>query len=62
MIEETWELAEPAARHEAFVRRWRPWETELPEADDALSLRLVPQADLLHRGRHLGMPALMTRL
>lgn len=47
MIEETWELAELAARYEAFVRRWQPWETELPEPDDALSLRLVLQAEWL---------------
>ncbi|MDQ0936878.1 PaaX family transcriptional regulator [Streptomyces turgidiscabies] len=47
MIEETWEPAELAARYEAFVRRWQPWETELPTADDALSLRLVLQAEWL---------------
>ncbi|WP_330286563.1 PaaX family transcriptional regulator [Streptomyces sp. NBC_00576] len=47
MIEETWELAELAARYEAFVRRWQPWETELPAADDSLSLRLVLQAEWL---------------
>jgi len=47
MIEETWELSELAARYEAFVRRWQPWETELPAADDALSLRLVLQAEWL---------------
>ncbi|WP_105971255.1 PaaX family transcriptional regulator [Streptomyces geranii] len=47
MIEETWELSELAARYEAFVRRWRPWVTDLPAADDALSLRLVIQAEWL---------------
>ncbi len=47
MIEETWELTELAARYEAFVRRWQPWETELPDADDALALRLLLQAEWL---------------
>ncbi|WP_306961397.1 PaaX family transcriptional regulator [Streptomyces afghaniensis] len=35
MIEETWELSDLAGRYEAFVRRWQPWEDELPAADDA---------------------------
>jgi phenylacetic acid degradation operon negative regulatory protein len=47
MIEETWELPELAARYEAFVRRWQPWETRLPDADDALALRLRLQAEWL---------------
>ncbi|MDX3451498.1 PaaX family transcriptional regulator C-terminal domain-containing protein [Streptomyces sp. ME02-8801-2C] len=47
MIEETWELSELAARYEAFVQRWQPWETELPAADMALSLRLLVQAEWL---------------
>ncbi|WP_229695058.1 PaaX family transcriptional regulator [Streptomyces lacrimifluminis] len=47
MIEESWELAELAARYGAFTRRWQPWETELPAADDSLSLRLVLQAEWL---------------
>jgi len=47
MIEETWELSELAARYEEFVRRWQPWETELPTPDEALSLRLVLQAEWL---------------
>ncbi|MGN9757595.1 PaaX family transcriptional regulator [Streptomyces sp. SD31] len=47
MIEETWELAELAARYESFVRRWQPWQTRLPEADDALVLRLRLQAEWL---------------
>ncbi len=34
MIEETWELAELAARYEEFVRRWQPWEARLPTPDD----------------------------
>ncbi|MFI6851315.1 PaaX family transcriptional regulator C-terminal domain-containing protein [Streptomyces sp. NPDC050416] len=40
MIEETWELSDLAGRYEAFVRRWQSWEDDLPEADDALVLRL----------------------
>ncbi|WP_328875003.1 PaaX family transcriptional regulator [Streptomyces sp. NBC_00287] len=47
MIEETWELSELAARYEAFVQRWQPWETEAPDADDALTLRLLLQAEWL---------------
>ncbi len=47
MIEETWELSELAARYGSFARRWQPWETELPTADDSLSLRLVLQAEWL---------------
>ncbi|MEV6174519.1 PaaX family transcriptional regulator C-terminal domain-containing protein [Streptomyces sp. NPDC051954] len=47
MIEETWELSELAERYEAFVRRWQPWETDLPDADDALGLRLLLQAEWL---------------
>ncbi|MGW0759999.1 PaaX family transcriptional regulator [Streptomyces sp. NPDC002814] len=47
MIEETWELSELAVRYEEFVRRWQPWETDLPDADDALGLRLVLQAEWL---------------
>jgi phenylacetic acid degradation operon negative regulatory protein len=47
MIEESWELSELAARYGSFARRWQPWETELPTADDSLSLRLVLQAEWL---------------
>ncbi|MEU9389781.1 PaaX family transcriptional regulator C-terminal domain-containing protein [Streptomyces sp. NPDC048324] len=47
MIEETWELAELAERYTAFVRRWQPWETASPEADEALVLRLRLQAEWL---------------
>ncbi|WP_369173907.1 PaaX family transcriptional regulator C-terminal domain-containing protein [Streptomyces sp. R28] len=47
MIEETWELPELAARYESFVRRWQPWQTQLPDADDALALRLRLQAEWL---------------
>ncbi|WP_329268627.1 PaaX family transcriptional regulator [Streptomyces sp. NBC_01451] len=47
MIEESWELSELAARYRAFARRWQPWESELPAVDDALSLRLVMQAEWL---------------
>ncbi|MEU7281534.1 PaaX family transcriptional regulator C-terminal domain-containing protein [Streptomyces sp. NPDC045431] len=47
MIGETWELAELAARYEAFALRWRPWETQPPEADDALALRLRLQTEWL---------------
>jgi phenylacetic acid degradation operon negative regulatory protein len=35
MIEETWELDELATRYEAFVRRWQPWESAEPDADEA---------------------------
>ncbi|MGW0600329.1 PaaX family transcriptional regulator [Streptomyces sp. NPDC002776] len=47
MIEETWELSELAARYEAFVTRWLPWETDAPGADDALTLRLRAQTEWL---------------
>ncbi|MDN3025326.1 PaaX family transcriptional regulator C-terminal domain-containing protein [Streptomyces sp. S.PB5] len=47
MIEETWELAELAERYEGFVRRWQPWETRAPEADEALAQRLLLQAEWL---------------
>jgi phenylacetic acid degradation operon negative regulatory protein len=47
MIEETWELSELAARYEAFVTRWLPWETDAPGADDALTLRLREQTEWL---------------
>ncbi|MEV7886001.1 PaaX family transcriptional regulator [Streptomyces sp. NPDC002817] len=47
MIEETWELAELAERYGQFVRRWQPWETRAPEADEALAQRLLLQAEWL---------------
>ncbi len=51
MIEETWgraALAELADAYGEFVRRWQPWETQLPEAPlDALALRLRLQAEWL---------------
>lgn len=47
MIEETWELSDLAGRYEGFVRRWQPWEDELPDADDALVLRLRLQTEWL---------------
>lgn len=47
MIEETWELSDLADRYEAFVRRWQPWEDELPDADDSLVLRLRLQTEWL---------------
>ncbi|MFF4905651.1 PaaX family transcriptional regulator C-terminal domain-containing protein [Streptomyces sp. NPDC001260] len=47
MIEETWELAELASRYAEFVRRWQPWETASPEAEEALVLRLRLQAEWL---------------
>ncbi|GGY51384.1 PaaX family transcriptional regulator [Streptomyces djakartensis] len=47
MIEETWELSDLAGRYASFVRRWRPWEDELPDADDALVLRLRLQTEWL---------------
>ncbi|MEU5317486.1 PaaX family transcriptional regulator C-terminal domain-containing protein [Streptomyces sp. NPDC021056] len=47
MIDETWELAELAERYEQFVRRWQPWETRVPEADEALARRLLLQAEWL---------------
>ncbi|WP_461076955.1 PaaX family transcriptional regulator [Streptomyces deserti] len=47
MIEETWELSDLAAGYAAFVRRWQPWEDDLPDADDALVLRLRLQTEWL---------------
>ncbi|MGW0495507.1 PaaX family transcriptional regulator [Streptomyces sp. NPDC003007] len=47
MIEETWELSDLAGRYEGFVRRWRAWEDDLPDADDALVLRLCLQTEWL---------------
>ncbi|MFJ8648366.1 PaaX family transcriptional regulator C-terminal domain-containing protein [Streptomyces sp. NPDC093546] len=47
MIEESWELPELSARYDEFVRRWQPWQTRLPEADDSLALRLRLQAEWL---------------
>lgn len=47
MIEETWELSELAARYETFRTRWQPWETDTPDPDDALALRLRLQAEWL---------------
>lgn len=47
MIEETWELSDLAGRYEGFVRRWQPWEDDLPDADDALVLRLRLQTEWL---------------
>ncbi|MGV9452060.1 PaaX family transcriptional regulator [Streptomyces sp. NPDC003635] len=47
MIEETWELSELAARYETFMTRWQPWETDTPNPDDALPLRLRLQAEWL---------------
>ncbi|MDK1348551.1 PaaX family transcriptional regulator C-terminal domain-containing protein [Streptomyces sp. 378] len=47
MIEETWELSDLAGRYEGFVRRWRAWEDDLPDADDALVLRLRLQTEWL---------------
>ncbi|MER7900334.1 PaaX family transcriptional regulator C-terminal domain-containing protein [Streptomyces sp. NPDC096046] len=47
MIEETWELSDLAGRYEGFVRRWRAWEDGLPDADDALVLRLRLQTEWL---------------
>ncbi|MGC5036068.1 MULTISPECIES: PaaX family transcriptional regulator [unclassified Streptomyces] len=47
MIEETWELSDLAARYAGFVRRWQPWEDDLPDADDALVLRLRLQTEWL---------------
>ncbi|MFJ7335251.1 PaaX family transcriptional regulator C-terminal domain-containing protein [Streptomyces sp. NPDC101110] len=47
MIEETWELSDLAGRYAGFVRRWQSWEDELPDADDALVLRLRLQTEWL---------------
>ncbi|MFG2804411.1 PaaX family transcriptional regulator C-terminal domain-containing protein [Streptomyces sp. DT199] len=47
MIEETWELSDLAGRYEGFVGRWRPWEDDLPDAGDALVLRLRLQTEWL---------------
>lgn len=47
MIEETWELSDLAGSYEAFVRRWQPWTDDLPEADEALVLRLRLQTEWL---------------
>lgn len=47
MIEETWELSELAERYEGFARRWQHWEDDLPDADDALVLRLRLQTEWL---------------
>ncbi|MEU3089359.1 PaaX family transcriptional regulator [Streptomyces massasporeus] len=47
MIEETWELSDLAGRYEGFVGRWQPWEGDLPDAGDALVLRLRLQTEWL---------------
>ncbi|PTH90578.1 PaaX family transcriptional regulator [Streptomyces sp. A244] len=47
MIEETWELTELADRYEGFAGRWQHWEDDLPDADDALVLRLRLQTEWL---------------
>ncbi|MER6710514.1 MULTISPECIES: PaaX family transcriptional regulator C-terminal domain-containing protein [unclassified Streptomyces] len=47
MIEETWELTDLAAGYEGFVRRWQSWQEGLPEADEALALRLRLQTEWL---------------
>jgi phenylacetic acid degradation operon negative regulatory protein len=47
MIEETWELSDLAGRYAGFVRRWQAWEGDLPDADDALVLRLRLQTEWL---------------
>ncbi|MFD8224791.1 PaaX family transcriptional regulator C-terminal domain-containing protein [Streptomyces massasporeus] len=47
MIEETWELSDLAGRYQAFVERWQPWEDDLPDAGDALVLRLRLQTEWL---------------
>ncbi|WP_097223296.1 MULTISPECIES: PaaX family transcriptional regulator [unclassified Streptomyces] len=47
MIEETWELSELAGRYQGFVGRWQPWEHDLPDAGDALVLRLRLQTEWL---------------
>ncbi|MEU1574906.1 PaaX family transcriptional regulator C-terminal domain-containing protein [Streptomyces collinus] len=47
MIEETWELSELADRYEGFAGRWQHWEDDLPDAGDALVLRLRLQTEWL---------------
>ncbi|MEV0238829.1 PaaX family transcriptional regulator C-terminal domain-containing protein [Streptomyces sp. NPDC050674] len=47
MIEETWELSDLAGSYAGFVRRWHPWEDELPDPGDALVLRLRLQTEWL---------------
>jgi phenylacetic acid degradation operon negative regulatory protein len=47
MIEATWELSDLAGRYEAFAGRWQSWEDRLPDADDALVLRLRLQTEWL---------------
>ncbi|MFB6849154.1 PaaX family transcriptional regulator C-terminal domain-containing protein [Streptomyces sp. NPDC056373] len=47
MIEETWELSDLAGRYAGFVGRWQSWEDDLPDADDALVLRLRLQTEWL---------------
>jgi phenylacetic acid degradation operon negative regulatory protein len=47
MIEETWELSELSDRYEGFAGRWQHWEDDLPDADDALVLRLRLQTEWL---------------
>ncbi|MEU6257827.1 PaaX family transcriptional regulator C-terminal domain-containing protein [Streptomyces sp. NPDC047043] len=47
MIEETWELTELAAGYKEFLRRWQPWESQLPDPDEALALRLRLQMEWL---------------
>ncbi|MEV4783895.1 PaaX family transcriptional regulator C-terminal domain-containing protein [Streptomyces tuirus] len=47
MIEETWELSDLAGRYQAFGERWQPWEDGLPDAGDALVLRLRLQTEWL---------------
>ncbi|MER7478064.1 PaaX family transcriptional regulator C-terminal domain-containing protein [Streptomyces sp. NPDC126510] len=47
MIEETWELSDLAGHYAGFVRRWQAWEDDLPDADDALVLRLRLQTEWL---------------
>ncbi|GAA2203915.1 PaaX family transcriptional regulator C-terminal domain-containing protein [Streptomyces bangladeshensis] len=47
MIEDTWELSGLAERYTAFVRRWQPWQSDLPEAGDGLVLRLRLQTEWL---------------
>ena len=47
MIEETWELTELATGYKEFVRRWQPWDSRLPDPDEALALRLRLQMEWL---------------
>ncbi|GAA2315703.1 PaaX family transcriptional regulator C-terminal domain-containing protein [Streptomyces hawaiiensis] len=47
MIEETWELSDLARCYTEFLRRWQAWEDDLPDADDALVLRLRLQTEWL---------------